>query len=210
MTDLFVRSLTAVALVLVALATAVLGNYYFALLVAAVATAMYYEWMRMVRGWGLSWSIGGFIYAVVPALSLLWIRDRADEGLALLLWVFIVTWSVDIGGYFAGRTIGGPKLAPSISPGKTWAGLYGGVALASVAGAAWVLMTGMSYWLLLFAPIFAVTAQIGDLFESAMKRRAGVKDSGNLLPGHGGFLDRLDGLVPVAVLTCLAVFAGVA
>lgn len=210
MTDLFVRFLTAAALILLALATLVLGGYFFALFVATVVTIMYYEWMRIVRGWGLSWAVGGFFYALAPALSLLWLRDRAEDGLALVLWVFLVTWAVDIGGYFVGRAIGGRKLAPTISPGKTWAGLHGGVALATFVGGAWVLATGLSQWLLLLAPLFAVAAQAGDLFESGMKRRAGVKDSGTWLPGHGGVLDRLDGMVPVAVLTLLAEAAGIA
>lgn len=210
MSELLARFLTGAALILLALATLVLGGYFFALLVASVATIMYYEWMRIVRGWGLSWAIAGFFYALLPALSLLWIRDRAEDGLALVLWVFLVTWAVDTGGYFVGRAIGGRKLAPSISPGKTWAGLYGGVALATAFGGAWVVAIGLDYWLLLLAPLFALAAQAGDLFESGMKRRAGVKDSGTWLPGHGGLLDRLDGMVPVAVLTLLAELAGAA
>lgn len=210
MTDLLTRTLTALALIALALATLAVGGYYFAIFVAAAATVMFYEWMRIVRGWGFGWSVGGFIYALVPALSLLWIRDRADDGLALVAWIFIITWAVDTGGYFAGRRFGGAKLAATISPNKTWAGLYGGVALATLAGALWVLATGLSSWLLLLAPLFAIAAQMGDLFESWMKRRAGLKDSGNWLPGHGGLFDRIDGMVPVAVLTLAAELAGLA
>ena len=210
MSELLTRTLTAIALIALALMTLAVGGYYFALFVAAVATLMFYEWMRIVRGWGFGWSAGGFFYALVPALSLLWIRDRADDGLAVVVWIFVVTWAVDTGGYFAGRKFGGAKLAPAISPNKTWAGLYGGVALATLAGGAWVAATGLSAWLLLLAPLFAVAAQMGDLFESWMKRRAGVKDSGAWLPGHGGLLDRLDGMVPVAVLTLAAELAGLA
>ena len=210
MTDLVTRTLTALVLLALALATLALGGYYFALFVAAAATLLFYEWMRIVRGWGIGWSVAGFFYALIPALALLWIRDRADEGLALVVWIFVITWAVDTGGYFAGRAYGGPKLAPAISPNKTWAGLYGGVALAALAGGAWVLVVGLSYWLLLLAPLFAVAAQIGDLFESWMKRRAGLKDSGNCLPGHGGLFDRIDGMVPVAVLTLAAEAMGLA
>ncbi len=141
---------------------------------------------------------------------MLWIRDRADHGLALLLWIFIVTWTTDMGAYFVGRAIGRRKLAPSISPGKTVEGLYGGMAGAALFGGAWVLVTELSTVLLVLAPLFALAAQGGDLFESWMKRRAGIKDSGHWLPGHGGFLDRLDGLVPVAVLTVLVQLAGLA
>ena len=198
-------------MIAVALGAAVVGGYTFALLAAAVATGMFYEWLRIVRGWGPVWAIGGFAYCLAPALALLWIRDRSGpDGLALLLWVFLVTWATDIGAYFAGRRFGKRKLAPSISPNKTVEGLWGGVFAAGVFGAAWVWATSLDPVLFLLAPIFAVAAQGGDLFESRMKRQAGVKDSGNWLPGHGGLLDRLDGLVPVAVLTFAAQAAGLA
>jgi len=193
----------------VALLAAVVGGYVFAALVALAATAMYYEWLRIVRGWGLAWAIGGFIYCLLPALALLWIRDRSGgDGLALLMWVFLVTWATDIGAYFVGRAYGRRKLAPSISPGKTVEGLWGGVAVATVVGGAWAWATELGSWLFVLAPLFAIAAQAGDLFESKMKRKAGLKDSGNWLPGHGGLLDRLDGLVPVAVLTFAAQLGG--
>lgn len=195
-------------MIAVALGAAVLGGYVFAVLVAAAAAMIFVEWTRMVRGWGLGWQLGGFAYALVPALALLWIRERAPHDLMLLLWVFIVTWSTDIGAYFAGRAIGGPKLAPSISPNKTWAGLIGGMFAAALLGGYWANFTGLSPKLLWLAPLFAVGAQGGDLFESGLKRRAGVKDSGTILPGHGGVMDRLDGLVVVASLTALAIVAG--
>lgn len=208
MTDLLVRSLAGAVLILLALGAAFMGGYVFAVLVALAAVLMFYEWRRLVAGWGFGWQVGGFIYALVPALALLWIRDRAPQGLELLLWVFIVTWTTDIGAFFAGRAIGGPKLAPRISPNKTIAGLAGGMVSAALAGYAWADFTRMSsalYWL---APLFALAAQAGDLFESWLKRRAGVKDSANWLPGHGGALDRLDGLVVVAALTCAALLGG--
>jgi phosphatidate cytidylyltransferase len=209
--ELTTRIVSGIAMIVIALGAAVLGGYYFAFLAAAAATGMYYEWRRITRGWGLLWAVGGFFYCILPALSLLWIRDRSgDHGVSLLLWVFIVTWATDIGAYFAGRSFGKRKLAPSISPGKTVEGLWGGVAAAALFGAAWVLATSLAKPLLAFAPFFAVAAQMGDLFESKLKRTAGLKDSGNLLPGHGGVLDRLDGLVPVAVLTFAAQVAGLA
>jgi phosphatidate cytidylyltransferase len=202
--ELLARTLTGLLLIAVALLLAVAGGTLFAVFVAAVATAMFYEWTRIVRGWGPSWYGGGFIYALVPALALLWIRERDAHGLELLVWAFIVTWSTDIGAYFAGRRFGRRKLAPSISPGKTIEGLCGGIVAATLLGGAWALATGLGLALLALAPLFAIAAQAGDLFESWMKRRAGVKDSGAWLPGHGGVLDRLDGLVPVAVLTAAA------
>jgi phosphatidate cytidylyltransferase len=206
--DLVIRSLTGAVLIAAALVAAFAGGNVFAYAVAAVATVMFYEWTRIVRGWGVAWYASGFVYALLPALALLWIRERDAHGLELLLWTFLVTWSTDIGAYFVGRAIGRRKLAPSISPGKTVEGLLGGMAVAAVVGGAWVLGMGLGKALLLLAPLFALAAQAGDLFESGMKRRAGIKESGTWLPGHGGVLDRLDGLVPVAVLTALAQLSG--
>ena len=208
MSDLAKRSMVGAALIIVALAAAALGGYAFVTLVALASCVIFYEWRRIVRGWGFGWQVAGFLYALVPALALLWIRERSPVGVELLLWVFITTWSVDIGAYFAGRTIGGPKLAPAISPNKTWAGLIGGMIAAALFGGLWAWLLQLPAILLLLAPPFAVAAQIGDLFESWLKRRAGVKDSGDWLPGHGGALDRLDGLVVVATLTAAAMMAG--
>jgi phosphatidate cytidylyltransferase len=206
LSELLVRTLTGVLLIAAALLAAVQGGNIFALVVAAIATLMFYEWTRLVRGWGAAWYISGFFYALLPALALLWIRERA--GLNLLIWVFIVTWSTDIGAYFAGRSFGKRKLAPKISPNKTVEGLVGGIAAATLLGGAWVFALELGKALLICAPLFGVAAQAGDLFESGMKRRAGVKDSANWLPGHGGALDRLDGLVPVAVLTAAVQLLG--
>ena len=208
MNELTVRTLTGVVLIAAALLAAVNGGNILAVLVAAVATLMFYEWTRLVRGWGAAWYISGFFYALLPALALLWIRERDAHGVALLIWSFIVTWSTDIGAYFAGRKLGRRKLAPTISPKKTVEGLYGGIAAAPLLGGAFALAMGLGIALLALAPVLAVAAQAGDLFESGMKRRAGVKDSGAWLPGHGGVLDRLDGLVPVAVLTAAAQLLG--
>lgn len=149
--------------------------------------------------------IGGTVYVGIPSfamLSLSWVWP------ILVFWVFVVTWATDILAYFAGRTIGGPKLAPRVSPNKTWAGLAGGIVGAGLCG--WAMaaafdMAPLFHWL--GAPMGAV-AQGGDLYESWVKRRAGVKDSGSLLPGHGGVLDRLDGLLAVALVTTLMLMAG--
>ena len=208
MNELFVRIISGIIMIAVALGAAVQGGGVFAVFVAAVATAMYYEWRQITPGWGMPWAIGGFVYCLVPAVALLWVRGWDDQRLNLLLWVFIVTWATDIGAYALGRAIGRHKLAPSISPGKTVEGLYGGVVAAGLLAAAWVIYTELPYALLILAPIFAVAAQAGDLFESWVKRRSGVKDSGHWLPGHGGLLDRVDGLVPVAVLTALVQLSG--
>ena len=208
MSELAVRTATGLLLIAAALLAAVQGGNVLAVLVAAIATLMFYEWTRIVRGWGAAWYISGFVYALMPALALLWIRERDAHGLALLIWAFIVTWATDIGAYFAGRSFGKRKLAPTISPNKTVEGLYGGIAAATVLGGAWAFAMDLGAALLVLAPVLAIAAQAGDLFESGMKRRAGVKDSGSWLPGHGGVLDRLDGLVPVAVLTAAAQLLG--
>jgi phosphatidate cytidylyltransferase len=149
----------------------------------------------------------GVGYAGFPALALLAIRADhnpfPDTGFCLTLWTMAIVWATDIGAFFAGRRFGGLKLAPTISPSKTWSGLLGGMLAAGLVGAALGVgfdLGSATRWLGI--PL-AVVAQAGDLFESALKRRAGVKDSGRLLPGHGGVLDRLDGLVPVASLAAL-------
>lgn len=208
MNDLLLRSLAGVVMIMVALGASLIGGTTFAVVVAAIAVIMFYEWRRMLAGWGFGWQVAGFFYALIPALALLWVRDRAPQGLEVLIWVFIVTWTTDIGAFFAGRAIGGPKLAPSISPNKTIAGLMGGMVSAGLASAAWVELMKLPVILIWLAPPFAVAAQMGDLFESGLKRRAGVKDSGGWLPGHGGALDRLDGLVVVATLTAGLHLAG--
>lgn len=152
-----------------------------------------------------SLSAGAF-YVGLPVMSLLLIREQGWlDGLLCAAWALALVWATDIGAFFAGRTIGGPKLAPTVSPAKTWSGLAGGIVAASALAAALHYWAGLPLRLTLATPALAVVAQLGDLFESALKRRAGVKDSGNLLPGHGGVLDRLDGVVPVAPLAALLV-----
>lgn len=148
---------------------------------------------------------GGLLYVGLPSfalISLSWVWETP------VFWILIVTWATDIFAYFAGRAIGGPKLLPRVSPNKTWAGLVGGIAGAALAGwlvAAWFEMEPFFLWM---GGPMAVVAQAGDLYESWEKRRAGVKDSGSLLPGHGGVLDRLDGLLAVAFVTILLLMAG--
>ena len=115
MSELAVRTATGLLLIAVALVAAALGGTVLACFVGALAALMFYEWTRITRGWGATWYVSGFFYALIPALALLWIRERDAHGLELLLWAFIVTWSTDIGAYFAGRRFGKRKLAPSIS-----------------------------------------------------------------------------------------------
>ena len=174
------------------------------LLIAAVMLRMS---VRMLKVSDARWMAGGLLYAGLPAIALIWLRVQ-PQGLGLVLWVLTLVWATDIFAYFAGRAIGGPRIAPRISPKKTWAGLVGGVIGAMVVGGL------VADWANFPAPLFAtlsgglaVVAQAGDFFESWLKRRVGVKDSGTLLPGHGGIMDRVDGLVPVAVLVAAALIA---
>lgn len=147
----------------------------------------------------------GVIYICVPIMALIFLRQQMPAGFGLLLafWTLSLVWATDIGAYFAGRAIGGPKLAPRISPSKTWAGLAGGVLAALVLGFILYRFAGLPIQLAAASGLLAVAAQLGDLLESHMKRRAGVKDSGTLLPGHGGVMDRLDGVVAAAPLAAL-------
>ena len=157
------------------------------------------------------WRLGAaLLYVGIPTFALMWLRDRPEDGLLLAFWALSLVWATDIGAYFAGRGIGGPKIAPLISPNKTWAGLGGGMAASVGLGLILQKFFGLPTMLVLLSPLLTVFAQAGDFFESWMKRRAGVKDSGTLLPGHGGVLDRLDGLVTSAPLAALFVAVGVA
>lgn len=144
------------------------------------------------------WWLIGSAYVSFPLVALWWLREV--NGI-LVLWVLLIVWATDIGGYFAGKGIGGPKLAPKISPKKTWAGLLGGMALSVSVGLVLMVLSpfGLSFvQVILFSAGFAIWSQVGDLLESGVKRSFGVKDSGGLIPGHGGLLDRVDGLVFVA------------
>ena len=147
------------------------------------------------------WALAGIPYICLPVAAMILVRAGGEHGLTAVIWIFAVVWLADTIAYFAGKSIGGPKLAPAISPNKTWAGLGGAVAggiLGSVLTAAFF---GLG-WLVVLAIIggaFAVLEQLGDLFESAAKRHFGLKDSGSVIPGHGGVLDRVDGLIAVVV-----------
>jgi phosphatidate cytidylyltransferase len=142
------------------------------------------------------WSAAGFCYAAAAELASVLVRKDPVHGFAALFLVLLVVWAADIGGYFAGRGIGGPKLWPRVSPKKTWAGAIGGFAGGwAVAGGFAVVGAGKAGPLLALAAFLSVISQLGDLFESAVKRRFGVKDSSQIIPGHGGLLDRLDGFV---------------
>ncbi|GGF84113.1 phosphatidate cytidylyltransferase [Rhizobium wenxiniae] len=150
------------------------------------------------------WLPGGIVYAGLSGISLAAIRGDNQAGFVATLFIFAVVWGTDILAYFVGRAIGGPKLAPRISPGKTWSGAIGGT-VAGVAASGLLtlgIFSRLSLWTMALAFLLSVASQIGDLFESFIKRRFGVKDSSHLIPGHGGVMDRVDGLV----FACFAVF----
>lgn len=152
----------------------------------------------------MNWAIIGFLYAIIPSLCFLIIQQ--NYGGTMVLWMMLVIWAMDTGGYFAGKNIGGPKMSPKISPNKTWSGLAGGTLLAIITGAVYgaflkesnVLLFGDATILLILSGLFAILSQIGDLAESAVKRKFSVKDSGAIIPGHGGIMDRVDGVLFVA------------
>ena len=153
---------------------------------------------------GSWWLPGGILYAGLSGVSLAAIRGVEQSGLVATLFIFAVVWATDILAYFIGRALKGPKLAPRISPGKTWSGAIGGAISGVIAGSAIasIVFYSLSVWTLAFALLLSVASQVGDLFESFIKRRFGVKDSSHLIPGHGGVMDRVDGLV----FACFAAF----
>jgi phosphatidate cytidylyltransferase len=156
----------------------------------------------------------GVLYAGLCTVALLWLRADVAVGRSNVLFLLMVVWASDIGAYMVGRLFGGPKLAPAISPGKTWSGAAGGLACAVAGGllAGALLMPPATWRVLAAAAGLGIVAQLGDLLESGIKRRFGVKDSSRLIPGHGGLLDRLDGVLaaaPVAAVLALALGRGV-
>ncbi len=155
------------------------------------------------------WIAGGVAYALLPTISLSHIRMES-AGLALVLLLFVIVWSTDIGAYFAGRSIGGPKLMPAVSPKKTWSGFFGGVSAAVVGALVLPMLINQPRIAIpvVLMVLLSVLSQLGDLFESWIKRRFGVKDSGHLIPGHGGIMDRTDGLIVAAVAFSMLLYFG--
>ena len=235
--DLKVRFLSAIVMVLIAGTALWLGGLVWELFVIAVSLGVLSEWWGLVRSFAASlagrviWMIGGIVYAGLAALMLIMMRAEGPVGWTLLIMTLLGVIGTDVGAYFAGRTFGGPKIAPSISPSKTWSGLVGGMI-----GAGTLILLALQFnrvlvnWFLatgpdsengasvdlaignmavpfLFGAALAVVAQAGDFFESWMKRRAGVKDSGRLIPGHGGLFDRVDGLLAVVFVLALLLIA---
>lgn len=216
--ELAVRAASAVVMIALAASALWLGGLFWIGFVGLLACGVLWEWNRLVGKFGIApwaeviWLFGGVIYVVGAALYMADLRERYVP-LFMLLGFVLPIIAVDVGAYFAGRAIGGPKIAPKISPSKTWAGLFGGIIAVFLVACVIVFAfpesghfgpankngpTALNFLAALIAAIFiAVIAQSGDFFESWMKRRAGVKDSSNLIPGHGGLFDRLDGFLAV-------------
>ena len=216
--DLRLRVASAAVLLPVALGCLYYGGVAWFALVLAATLALLWEWWRL---WRLKPGaipaltlLAGWSYMVLGAGSLYWLRSDPAAGLINVLFLLVVVWSSDIGAYTAGRLIGGPKLAPAISPGKTWSGAVGGLVCAMIIGllVSRAVAAGPTSHALIFGAGLSVASQLGDLLESALKRHFDVKDSSRLIPGHGGVFDRLDGVLaagPVAMLLAAIVGPGV-
>jgi phosphatidate cytidylyltransferase len=208
--DLGIRTISGVIMLSIAVAAVWFGGYAFMALVILVGLGVYWEYSRLVLGFAESsaskilWMLGGLIYVGLACFTLLLFSAPFFGKLVTVVLIAGVI-GTDVGAYFAGRAIGGPKIAPKISPSKTWSGLVGGMIGAGIMMIAAQNVFQLNYTFV-YSPLatflagaaLAVTAQAGDFFESWMKRRAGVKDSGRLIPGHGGLFDRTDGLIAVA------------
>ncbi len=185
-----------------------------AFLVLPAATMLFLQMLMLVYGKhspderGLPvWILLGCLYSAPAILSLIFLREY--HGPLMIFWLFAVVWGTDIGAYFTGRRLGGPKLAPRISPNKTWSGFFGGILWAVIAAAAVAALSGYSVGASLWGGvILSIVSQLGDLYESFIKRKLDVKDSGSIIPGHGGILDRVDGLLFAAPVMALAVYYG--
>jgi len=209
--NLGLRIVSAIVLAPLAIAAAYVGHWPFALFWLVAALAVLWEWIKLVAGPGqVLWIAAGVAYAGALLLAPLFLRFDGDEGLAAILLLFAVVWTTDVLGYFAGRAIGGPKLCPAISPKKTWSGAIVGTAGGMLAAIAMVHLLGAlklgnfhpGAWAAL-GVVLSIVAQGGDLLESWIKRRFGAKDASQLIPGHGGVMDRLDGFWAAALAGCI-------
>jgi phosphatidate cytidylyltransferase len=203
------RVISAIILIPVALYAILISKDLFLLLAIMAAIIMTSEWVEITKSAKdfRRWRLIGFFYILIPVYAVIKIRYL---DLNILLWMFAIIWSTDIFAFFAGRIFKGAKLAPAISPNKTWSGLVGGV-LASVAIGflSSFMFKGDIAFFMFISALLSVLEQVSDLCESKVKRHFGVKDSGNIIPGHGGLLDRLDGMIFVAptVLLLMTIFA---
>lgn len=193
-----------------ALAAAAAGYFEAAAAVALAGALLAWTLAAALRKPLSFWAGTGTLLIALAGVALLWLREGAASGALLTVWFFGAIWLTDIAAYFTGRAFGGPKLAPAISPNKTWAGLIGGVTASAAFSAAWPgWLAGQGVWSMAAAgALLAVLAQLGDLMVSRVKRLARVKDTGRLIPGHGGLLDRADGFLLAGALVAVGMLAG--
>jgi phosphatidate cytidylyltransferase len=192
-----------IATTLVAAGVAVFDQTGLALAVVAIGAIVV---AALAVGSGRSGLSGvGVLYTGLPVIALIWLRSDPSLGLLAVLFVLLAVAATDTAAYFTGRTVGGPKLWPAVSPNKTWSGLAGGVTAAALTGAVFPFLTGSGWWIWLsgLGLVLGLVAQAGDLAESALKRHFGVKDASDLIPGHGGFMDRMDGIVTASIAAAL-------
>ena len=207
--DLGPRLVSAFVLAAVSFSMIYAGIWSTAILATLGCGVMCWEWKRITSQLGtVSWSVEtflGFLVIFCAGIGFVWLRAYPIFGLSLAIWLPFVVIAADAGAYFAGRLIGGPKLAPSISPNKTISGSAGGLVLAVIVGVSFAVNVGASSLLAvgIVSAFTGIAAQLGDLVESAAKRRYGVKDASNILPGHGGVLDRFDGLLAATLFTAI-------
>lgn len=209
--DLILRIVSALVLAPLVLLATWHGFPFFDLMLATGVVVAWREWRLLVGGWRRpTLLLSGVAYLTLVTLSLLSLRHQPETGLQGVLWLFATVWATDIFAYVAGRTLGGPRLAPRLSPNKTWSGALGGLAAAVIVGActAWFFTGGSVIGLAIAGGLLSVVSQVGDLAESAVKRYVGVKDSGQLIPGHGGLLDRVDALMAASVAMAAIRLAG--
>jgi phosphatidate cytidylyltransferase len=196
------KGVVAAGVVALAVAGLCLGFARVELALAALALGVAATALLSVRQ--RRWTSAGFLYAGAAQMASVLVRFDTATGFIALVFVLLIVWVTDIGGYFAGRGIGGAKLWPRVSPNKTWAGAIGGFAASLVVALGFAALDlGRSWPLLMLAAVLSVVAQLGDLFESAVKRRFGVKDSSHIIPGHGGLMDRFDGYIAAIVLASI-------
>jgi len=212
LSSIYLRILSALVLAPVVLYAVYLGGVWFRSLILLCLLLSIIEWIRLCRVGNVSglerlaWLLPGVVYIAVSCASLVLVRDLSDAGQNIVFFILAAVWVADTGAYVAGSIIGGPKLAPKISPKKTWAGLLGALVGAGIAGSMFLALfpeKGLLE-LTISGMVLGGVAQIGDLVESLAKRRFGVKDSGTLIPGHGGILDRIDGLMPASLAVGIA------
>ena len=210
--DLWLRVASALVLAPLAVLAAYLGGAWFIGFWLLAAAGVLWEWLGLVaaaralpgaaRG---GWIAFGALYAGAMLAAPLVIRADAALGFIAMIFLFAVVWATDVAAYFAGRLVGGPKLWPAVSPNKTWSGAAAGAIVGTVAGLAVAAVGGINPIapVLILSLLLSVISQFGDLFESALKRRFGAKDASHAIPGHGGFMDRLDGFIAAAVAAAL-------